>query len=185
MIRTSPPRTIRIPSHGRSLSAAAEPVRSIAVLVASAILLSGATCSQIPRASTERNDLSALQTAAITITGRTTYTAYIADEPRIRELGLMNVTEADLPADHGMIFVFPYDQSLSFWMRNTIIPLDIAYLRSDGTIVKTYTMEPLNENGYPSIEPARFALEVRGGQFAQWGIVEGDHVEIPPDLLGG
>jgi uncharacterized membrane protein (UPF0127 family) len=44
-------------------------------------------------------------------------------------------------------------------------------------------MQPLQEFGYSSIEPARFALEVRGGQFAQWKIVEGDHVELPAELL--
>jgi uncharacterized protein len=148
-----------------------------------AVVISSATCSEIPRASTERNDLSKLKQVTIAITGRTAYTAWVADEDATRMLGLMNVTEADLPADHGMIFVFPYDQSLSFWMRNTIIPLDIAYIRSDGMIVKTYTMQPLDESGYPSIEPARLALEVRAGQFAKWGIVEGDHVEIPADLL--
>jgi len=54
---------------------------------------------------------------------------------------------------------------------------------ADGTIVKTHTMQPLDERGYPSIEPARFALEVRAGQFAQWGIKAGDHVELPAELL--
>jgi uncharacterized protein len=140
-------------------------------------------CTEIPRASKERNDLSALRKVSITITGRTTYTAYVAEVDATRMLGLMNVTEADLPADHGMIFVFPTDETLSFWMRNTIIPLDIAYIRSDGTIVKTYTMQPLDESGYPSIQPARFALEVRGGQFQQWGVRVGDHVEVPAELL--
>lgn len=140
-------------------------------------------CTEIPRASREKNNLAAMRTVAITITGRTTYTAYVADADHTRTLGLMNVTEADLPADRGMIFVFDVDEVLSFWMRNTIIPLDIAYIRSDGTIVQTYTMAPLNENGYSSIEPARFALEVRGGQFQQWGIKRGDHVELPAELL--
>jgi uncharacterized membrane protein (UPF0127 family) len=127
--------------------------------------------------------MSKMATVKITITGRTSYTAYVADTEATQELGLMNVTEADLPADRGMIFVFDHDKLLSFWMRNTIIPLDIGYIRSDGTIVKTYTMEPLNEMGYSSIEPARFALEVRGGQFAQWGIKEGDQVELPAELF--
>lgn len=148
-----------------------------------AAVFSNATCSEIPSGSTERNDLSKMRTVPVPIIGRTTYTAYVADDNDTRQLGLMNVTEADLPADHGMLFVFDCDQWLSFWMRNTIIPLDIAYIRSDGTIVKTYTMQPLDESGYPSIEPARFALEVRGGQFAQWGIVEGDHVDIPSEFL--
>jgi uncharacterized membrane protein (UPF0127 family) len=141
------------------------------------------SCTEIPRSSKERNDLSAMRRVAIAITGRTTYTAYVADVDATRMLGLMNVTEAELAPSYGMLFVFDTDEPLSFWMRNTIIPLDIAYIRSDGTIVKTYTMQPLDESGYPSIQPARFALEVRGGQFNRWGIRENDHVEIPAELL--
>lgn len=150
-------------------------------------MIFGATLSfpacDIPRGSTQKNNLSAMRTTPITITGKATYTAWIADSAETEQLGLMNVTEAELTTDKGMIFVFPYDRQLNFWMRNTIIPLDIAYIRSDGTIVKTYTMQPLQEFGYNSIEPARFALEVRSGQFAAKGIKEGDHVEIPADLF--
>jgi uncharacterized membrane protein (UPF0127 family) len=146
-------------------------------------ILTALDCGNIPRGSTEKNDLSAMSTVQIAITNRTTYTAYIADTIHRTQLGLMNITEAELAADHGMIFVFKENDERSFWMRNTIIPLDIAYIRSDGTIVKTYTMQPLDESGYPSIEPARFVLEVRGGQFAEWGIVEGDHVVIPDELF--
>ena len=141
-------------------------------------------CMEIPRGSSERNDLSALETVTISIAGKATYTAYVADQDKTRQFGLMNVSEAELPTDRGMVFVFHSDQLLSFWMRNTIIPLDIAYIRSDGLIVKTYTMEPLNEAGYPSIEAARFALEVRAGQFAARGIQVGDRVTIPGSLLG-
>ena len=154
--------------------------RGLFVLVLAPILSS---CASVPRGSVQRNDLSKMKAVVVKITGKTIYTAYIADTPETQETGLMNVTEADLPINRGMIFVFDHDRLLSFWMRNTIIPLDIAYIRSDGTIVKTYTMEPLNEMGYPSIEPARFALEVRGGQFVQWGIKAGDHVELPAELL--
>lgn len=154
-----------------------------AALVFSAWTLLVSGCDQIPRNSTEKNNLAALQKVTIPITGRTSYAAYVADQDRTRQLGLMNVTTDELPEDQGMIFVFDSDMHLNFWMRNTIIPLDIAYIRSDGTIVKTYTMEPLNEMGYPSIEPARFALETRAGQFAAHGIQAGDHVELPLSLF--
>ncbi|HKQ46907.1 MAG TPA: DUF192 domain-containing protein [Phycisphaerae bacterium] len=159
--------------------------RTVVAMTALAVLSSCAADPRptTPRPTTPRNDFSKMRTATIVITGRTTYTAYVADTEVTREFGLMNVTEAELPADQGMIFVFDQDRLLSFWMHNTIIPLDIAYIRSDGTIVKTHTMQPLDERGYPSIEPARFALEVRAGQFAQWGIRAGDHVELPAELL--
>lgn len=155
--------------------------RFLLVIVAGGFIAAG--CDQIPRNSLEKNDLAAMAKSPVTITGKATYASYIADQDRTRTLGLMNVTESELPEDQGMIFVFSSDAHLNFWMRNTIIPLDIAYIRSDGTIVKIHTMEPLNEAGYPSIEPARFALEVRAGQFAAKGIVEGDHVELPPALF--
>ncbi|HWL92354.1 MAG TPA: DUF192 domain-containing protein [Phycisphaerae bacterium] len=144
------------------------------------------SCAEVPRNSTDKNDLSKMETVSIQIEGRTTYTAYVArdtaENGRLVQLGLMNTTEAELPEDRGMIFVFEYDDLRSFWMRNTIIPLDIAYIRSDGQIVMTYTMEALNEIGYPSIEPAKYALEVRAGQFEKWGITPGDRVSLPASI---
>lgn len=157
-----------------------EVLRTVVAMTALAILSS---CAAAPREPVARNDLSKMRAMTITISGRTSYTTYVADTGVTREFGLMHVTEEELPPDRGMIFVFDQDRLLSFWMHNTIIPLDIAYIRSDGTIVKTHTMQPLDERGYPSIEPARFALEVRAGQFAQWGIQAGDHVELPAELL--
>lgn len=141
-------------------------------------------CIDVPRGSEDKNDLASMKTTTIDIPGKATYTAYIADDFDLQRVGLMNTTESELPTDRGMIFVFDGDGLRSFWMRNTIIPLDIAYIRSDGTIVKTYTMEALNEMGYPSIEPARFVLEVRAGQFEEHGIAEGDQVTIPAELFG-
>lgn len=159
---------------------------AIAGLVAlSVVPLIMGGCQEIPRNSTEKNDLSVMQLANVEIVGRTAYTVYVAGDNQSVQLGLMNTTENELSADRGMLFDLGYDRSLNFWMRNTIIPLDIAYIRSDGTIVKTHTMTPLDESGYPSIEPARFALEVRGGQFSQWGISEGDQVAISWEIPSG
>ena len=157
--------------------------RGMPLLFSGVLIAAAAGCDYIPRASTQKNNLSAMRTIPIRVADKVTYQCYIADDSETEQTGLMNVTEAELPLDRGMIFDLDEDRYLSFWMRNTIIPLDIAYIRSDGTIVKTYTMQPLNEEGYPSVEPARFALEVRAGQFAQHGIAMGDHVEIPPELL--
>ena len=154
------------------------------VLIPTSLFLTAASvCDRVPRGSLQKNDLSAMRVISLPITNKATYQCYLADSDKTEQTGLMNVTEAELPTDRGMIFVFGSDQYLSFWMRNTIIPLDIAYIRSDGTVVKTYTMQPLNEEGYPSVEPARFALEVRSGQFAQHGIAMGDHVVLPPELF--
>ena len=144
---------------------------------------------------TMKNKLDTMQTGQIQSKGHT-FKVWLALTATEQELGLMQVrqdelaavppdTAAGIPngADRGMLFVFDDDLPRSFWMRNTIIPLDIAYIRSDGTIVKTYTMAPLETRLYPSIEAARFALEVREGLLAELGIVRGDKVEIPDSVL--
>jgi hypothetical protein len=165
--------------------------RAVFGLVCAMLIPSCDQLTSVPVGEGPKNDLSKLKTAEVVIRradGESNgdvarYTVYIADTFETRQVGLMNTTEAELPTDRGMLFIFAYDQYLSFWMRNTIIPLDIAYVRSDGTILKTYTMPPLDESGFPSFEPARFALELRAGQLAEKGIREGDRIEFPPEVL--
>lgn len=101
----------------------------------------------------------------------------VARTPRQRRLGLMHRSE--LPAGRGMLFVFEREQPLSFWMKNTLIPLDIAYIAADGRIVDIQQMMPLSLQGHPSAAPARFALEVQQGWFEAQGIAVGDRVAIP------
>ena len=115
---------------------------------------------------------------------------WIADGDPERERGLMFVTKeqmAPLPdgTKRGMVFIFQYDQQLSFWMKNTIIPLDIAYLTREGEVVGRYTMAPLDTRmqQYPSKGPARLAIEVNAQVFTQLGLKDGDRVEIPESVL--
>lgn len=148
-----------------------------------------------------RNPLDAMRKSTVVINGHTfeVWLALTADE---QQTGLMNVPAEDL-ADidasdmtdgdasdgdaatvyRGMLFAFDDERPLGFWMLNTITALDIAYISADGRIVSTYMMAPLETRVYPSIEPARFALEVRAGLFAELGIAAGDHVEIPDSVL--
>jgi uncharacterized membrane protein (UPF0127 family) len=97
--------------------------------------------------------------------------------------GMMHVSEDEVADDQGMLFVFPYEYPHSFWMKDTIIPLDIAYARADGTIVRIWTMPPLTYRTFPSIEPAMFALEVKAGTFERLGICEGDRIIIPDEVF--
>ncbi len=140
-----------------------------------------------------RNDLSAMDTTVLTINGQRIQ-AWVAKgpdragAPDPRQLGLMRVTAeelAPLPDGtlRGMLFIFEQEQPLFFWMRNTITPLDIAYIRTDGEIVRTWTMAPLETLTYPSVEPAQFALEVLAGEFERLNIRAGDRVEIPESVL--
>jgi len=135
----------------------------------------------------DRNDLSKMQTDRLTIKGHT-FTAWLALTPEEQQKGLMQVPQealATLPdgSHPGMLFVFPNEQILSFWMFNTISPLDIIYFRADGMIVRKYTMAPLETRLYSSIEPAMYALEVRAGLLDELGIGPGDRVELPSSVL--
>lgn len=99
----------------------------------------------------------------ITIDG-ITLRVEIVQDPETRELGLMH--RDDLPENQGMLFVFEVSHVLSFWMRNTFIPLDIAFISEAGKIVDIQRMEPLDESvSYVSAKPALYALEVNAGWF--------------------
>ncbi len=101
----------------------------------------------------------------------------VADTEDERQTGLMG--RAALPEDAGMLFVFDSEQQLSFWMKDTLIPLSIAFMDSEGRIVDIQDMQPLDETPHLSAEPAQYALEVNQGFFAAWGIQVGDWVELP------
>ena len=99
-------------------------------------------------------------------------TVEIADTQPEREKGLM--FRYSIPRDNGMLFVFDREISLSFWMKNTFIPLDIAYISAKGIINEIYRMEPLDYSiVYPSKKPAKYALEVNAGWFKKNGIRPG------------
>lgn len=134
-----------------------------------------------------KNDLSKMRTADISVKGKA-FLAWLALTADEEEKGLMQTKESELAAlpdgrQRGMLFIFHTEQPLAFWMYNTIIPLDIIYIRGDGQIVRKYTMAPLETRLYPSVEPALMALEMKAGLLDELGIQVGDHVEIPEALL--
>ncbi len=96
-----------------------------------------------------------------------------------RSRGLM--FREDLPPDHGMLFLFARDEVQTFWMRNTVIPLSIAYADARGRIVRIAELEPLDERPVTSIAPARYALEMNRGWFAAHGVVPGDEITGIPE----
>jgi uncharacterized membrane protein (UPF0127 family) len=79
-----------------------------------------------------------------------------------------------------MIFVFERTEPLAFWMKDTFIPLSIAFIGTDGRIVSLDDMAPRDETSHWSAGPAQFALEMRKGWFAERGIKAGDRVEGLP-----
>ena len=88
--------------------------------------------------------------------------------------GLMN--RFSLQPDRGMLFVFSAAQPQAFWMKNTYVPLSIAFIGSDGTILNIEDMAPLTETTHPSRGLALYALEMKKGWFDQRGIRSGDSV---------
>jgi uncharacterized protein len=103
----------------------------------------------------------------------------IADSSAERAKGLMG--RQRLPEDAGMAFLFPADSSGAFWMKDTLIPLSIAFYRADGTIVRILDMEPCRRDPCPVYDPQatyRGALEVNRGAFRRWGVVTGDRVRV-------
>ncbi|HEY0213761.1 MAG TPA: DUF192 domain-containing protein [Paenirhodobacter sp.] len=86
----------------------------------------------------------------------------VADDAEERAQGLMN--RADLPRGSGMLFIYPTEMPVAFWMRNTLIPLDMLFIDGAGRIVSIHSMAvPLDETPIPSGAPARFVLEINGG----------------------
>ena len=103
----------------------------------------------------------------------------VADNIFERARGLMYRTA--LGVNRGMLFVYPEEQRLSFWMKNTLIPLSIAYIDSKRRIVDIQDMKPLDDEppSYVSADPAQYALEVNRGFFEERGVKVGDRVVLP------
>jgi uncharacterized protein len=100
----------------------------------------------------------------------------IADTPQLRTVGLSR--RQSLPEQSGMLFVWPSEQHGAFWMKDTYIPLSIAFISADGRIMEIQDMEPLSEELHRPAQPYRYALEVNQGFFDRNGIRAGDQVEI-------
>ena len=102
--------------------------------------------------------------------------AEIARTNEERGLGLMH--RKILNDGEGMLFVFERDEVLSFWMKNTIIPLSIAFIASDGRIIEIRDMRPNDLNAVKSSRSVRYALEAPQGWFGRAGVRPGDIVII-------
>jgi len=100
------------------------------------------------------------------------FTVDVAATPEQQERGLMFVKS--LAGDRGMIFPYSPPAEVSFWMKNTLIPLDIIFIRTDGTIVRVTHAKALDVTPLPSGEPISAVLEIRGGRASELGIKEGD-----------
>lgn len=102
--------------------------------------------------------------------------AEIAETEETRHLGLM--FRENMQENQGMLFIFPNEEYQSFYMKNTIIPLDIIFINSKKQIVKIHKMtEPYSEKSLPSGKPSIYVVEVNGGFTSKYNIKEGDYID--------
>ena len=119
--------------------------------------------------------------------GTATLWVEVADEDAERACGLMHRTT--LPADQGLLFVYEADTTGPFWNRNTFLPLTLAWLNADGTIVALSDMAPVRPEDDPQINtlyhpsfPYRYVIEANQGWFARHGVAVGDRADLSDAL---
>ena len=117
----------------------------------------------------------------VTVTGgwgHANFNVSIADTGPERSQGLMNVP--DMPLMAGMLFVYDSPHRASFWMHNTLIPLDMLFAGPDGTILSVHeNAQPLDDTSIPGGDGIQFVLEINGGLAARLGIATGDVLQHP------
>jgi len=119
-----------------------------------------------------------LPTVPLTINGHK-ITAEVAKTTEQVTTGLMH--RFSLRPDHGMVFVFDRSEPRAFWMKNTFIPLSIAFVAADGRIINVDEMQPHDESTHTSRGPALYAIEMRKGWFTERGIKSGDVITGLPE----
>jgi len=156
--------------------------RALRALAALALVAWMAGCeNEPPTPATPATDaVERLPTAEIRV-GGVPLVVEVADQAAERNRGMM--FRRRLGPDEAMLFVYPYESNHSpFWMKNTLVDLDIAFLAADGTILQIERMRALSTESTWSREPYRYALETPAGWFASHGISEGAAVTLPDNL---
>lgn len=144
--------------------------RRRALALGGAVLLSGCAWQATGQTRTEFESLE-----IVTQAGRHRFKVEIADDDAERNRGLMH--RRSLAPDRGMLFIFPNERPVAFWMRNTLIPLDMIFVRKDGTIRSiAHQTTPLDETPVPSGGPVLAVLEIAGGRARQLGVLPGDRI---------
>ncbi|HLR81781.1 MAG TPA: DUF192 domain-containing protein [Paenalcaligenes sp.] len=105
-------------------------------------------------------------------------TVEVADNERTRSRGLMY--RKSMPANHGMLFIFDYPHQPCFWMKNTYLPLSIAFITSQGTISSLHDMQPESTDTHCPREPILYALEMNQGWFKEHELKPGDKIKGLP-----
>lgn len=120
-------------------------------------------------------DMNSPDLHSLKLAGLTVLVELACTDPE-QQKGLM--FRKELSQDQGMLFVFERESRLSFWMKNTYVPLSVAYIDAAGKIVDIQKMQPLDESPRPANAPAQYALEMNQGWFETHAIQVGDSMQI-------
>jgi uncharacterized membrane protein (UPF0127 family) len=152
--------------------------RLLALFAAALLGAAGAWSAGPAQAQTQTQGAPQSLPAIKLVAGMYNIRAELADSPATRQIGLMN--RKSMATNDGMLFVFERAEMSCFWMKNTLIPLSIAFLGDDGSIVNIADMKPLDETSHCPARAIRFALEMNQGWFARRGMKAGDKIAGEP-----
>jgi uncharacterized membrane protein (UPF0127 family) len=113
--------------------------------------------------------------------GQKTFELEVAADHASQEMGLMR--RDSMPADHGMLFVFPDEQVLGFWMKDTRFPIDILFLSGARKVVSIRQMQPYDLDTISSGEAAKYAIELNKGVATAAQVHVGDEIQLPSSVL--
>jgi len=111
-----------------------------------------------------------------------TFKTWVMDTPGKLEEGMMFLKNEDVEDNEAMIFIYNAPEDLNFWMKNTLIPLDIAYVTDRKVIHHIAHMKALDETAVPSRGPVQYAIEFKLGALKKYGVTQGMKVEMPDGL---
>ncbi len=114
--------------------------------------------------------------------GTRTIPVWLADSETKREEGMMWLQAKDVPNGKGMLFIFADEADRGFWMQNTLIPLDIAYITAAGKVANVVLGKPLDQTTLRSTAPSKYVLELKAGDAKRLGVKAGVHIAIPKEL---
>jgi uncharacterized protein len=148
---------------------------SACLIAVAALTTTAAVQAQAPATGTAQARPQAQALPMIDLTaGMHRIRAQVADSPEERAIGLMH--RAEMPANEGMLFIFEVAQKQCFWMKNTLMPLSIAFLADDGRIVNLDEMKANTTDNHCSTAPVRYVLEMNAGWFTKKGLKAGDRI---------
>jgi len=112
-----------------------------------------------------------------------TFTIWLALNPLQQKEGLSFIEDKNLSNREGMLFIYPISEKRNFWMKNTLIDLDIAFIKTDGSIAQIYSMKRMSEKKFSSKEKVRYVLELKEGIFKEIPLHIGDKISFSKEII--